>query len=116
MLFEQYNKLNLSSKQRILIWELKKRGFGSEITAMLFAMLYCLDNKIELKLSSKYSNIAFERGWTDYFESFCDECDFWFFNNHYGINLIKQVKQKNALTCLKNFFNVILSQISSAVQ
>lgn len=100
MLFEEYNKLNLSNKQRTLIWELKKRGFGSEITAMLFAMLYCLDNKIEFKLSSKYSNIAFEKGWTDYFESFCDECDFWFFRDWY--DYYGPLYHKN--NTLKNYF------------
>jgi hypothetical protein len=39
---------------------------------MIFAMLYCLQNKIRFVLYSKDANFGYKNGWTDYFEPFCD--------------------------------------------
>ena len=47
--------------------------FFSEYNHMLLAIYYCLIHDIGFILSSQRSNIAFEKGWQDYFEPFCIE-------------------------------------------
>jgi hypothetical protein len=58
-----------------LIWQLTGRGFGSEILLMLMGRLYAILNHYDFALASRYSNIAWRRGWSDYFEPFCEEVD-----------------------------------------
>lgn len=54
---------------------MSRRGFGSEFNAMVFSILYCLTNNIEFFLCSRFSNIAVDKGWQDYFLPFCPETD-----------------------------------------
>lgn len=56
-----------------LIYQLTHRGFCSELNQLLLAYLYCLDQGIEFRLSSRYWGAAHNKGWTDYFEPFCKE-------------------------------------------
>lgn len=56
-----------------LIFQLTQRGFTSELNNLLLALLYCLENNIEFRLSSRYWGAAHAHGWTDYFSPFCKE-------------------------------------------
>jgi len=67
----------LATEQNNVIWQFTQRGFGAEVCLLLQAWLYCLDNDLQFHLSSKYSNIAYQMGWQDYFEPFCQEIDHW---------------------------------------
>lgn len=59
-----YTLLNNSFKEKELIYPLSKRGFFSEINNLTQAILYCLEEKINLKICSK--NWA-SGNWSDYF-------------------------------------------------
>lgn len=48
-------------------------GFFSEYRSMIDAMVFCRRKGIRFTLYSKDANFAFEKGWTDYFEPFCEE-------------------------------------------
>lgn len=50
-------------------------GFFSEYLGMVFALAYCKIHNIEFKLYSKDANFAYRKGWTDFFEPFCEEVD-----------------------------------------
>jgi hypothetical protein len=50
-------------------------GFFSEYLGMVFAIAYCKIHNIRFKLYSKDANFAFEKGWSDYFEPFCEEIE-----------------------------------------
>lgn len=70
---EQYKKLNASFK-KVLIYHLGvDAGFFSEYNNMVLAILYCLENEINFKLYSKNANFSIDKGWSDYFEPFCEE-------------------------------------------
>ncbi len=56
-----------------VVWQLTGRGFCSELNMMLLAAVYALEQDCRFVLCSKYSNIAREHGWRDYFEPFCNE-------------------------------------------
>ncbi len=72
-LTDAYRSLNASFK-RVLVWHVGvDAGFFAEYTAMLHAMLYCLENKLQFRLYSDDANFGTDRGWTDYFEPFCCE-------------------------------------------
>lgn len=57
----------------LLIWQLTRRGFGSEVLLMLLARLYAIVNGYDFALASRSSNIARVNGWSDYFEPFCED-------------------------------------------
>jgi hypothetical protein len=67
----------MEPEKKNVIWQFTQRGFGSEVCLMLLAWLYCLDKNMNFYLSSRHSNIAYQLGWQDYFEPFCDEIDHW---------------------------------------
>ncbi|WP_300729101.1 hypothetical protein [uncultured Bacteroides sp.] len=48
-------------------------GFFAEYTAMLNAMIYCLEHRIQFRLYADDANFGYHKGWNDYFESFCPE-------------------------------------------
>lgn len=61
---EKYKTLNNSFKKTELIYPLSNRGFFSELNNLVLAVLYCLDNKVKLKLQSR----TWVSGkWQDYF-------------------------------------------------
>ena len=112
MTVQKYIQLNTSMKQKALIWELTERGFGSEVTIMLLGMLHCLENKTEFKLSSKYANLAFQNGWTDYFFPFCDECNYFLLKKSFrsiSLNYYQPDKFGRKIKAYLNFSNYILS-------
>ena len=81
---KSYRIINKQYK-KVLIYHLdNSAGFFSEYNCMVFAMLYCLVNKIQFKIYSKDACFAYEKGWSDFFEPFCEEeLD----NIHHWINM-----------------------------
>lgn len=74
-------------------------GFFSEFNYLVFAILYCLENNIKLKLYSKDANFGYKNGWTDYFLPFTEEKNdsyHSFFNRHpTGFSLKKAILSKD---------------------
>lgn len=63
-------------------------GFFTEYSYLVHAILYCLAHHLQLKLYSDDANFGVERGWTDYFQPFCEEVHESFhvrYNYHAGI-------------------------------
>lgn len=72
-LAERYRQVN-ESFPRKLIWRVgQQAGFFAEYSAMLGAMIYCLDHRLQLQLYSADANFGTGKGWTDYFLPFCKE-------------------------------------------
>ncbi len=68
-----YRRLN-ASYRRVLVWRTGvDAGFFAEYTAMLHAMLYCLEHRLQFRLYSDNANFGVKKGWTDFFEPFCPE-------------------------------------------
>lgn len=64
-------------------------GFFTEYSYLVHAILYCLSHHIQLKLYSDDANFGVERGWTDYFQPFCEEVHESFhsrYNYHTGVS------------------------------
>ena len=72
-ILEKYRILNNSFKKKLVFNLGVDAGFFSEINNMVLAMLYCLDQKISISLYSSNANFKVEKGWDDYFISFCTE-------------------------------------------
>lgn len=72
---ESWNRLN-STFDKTCVYRLGiDAGFFSEYRGMVDVLLYCLENRIKFKLCSKWANFGYSKGWTDYFEPFCEEVD-----------------------------------------
>lgn len=62
------------SFERTLVFKIgDSSGFYSELNGMIFTMLYCLDNGIQFKLSSRGANFAHNKGWHEFFLPFTEE-------------------------------------------
>lgn len=72
---EKYKKLNDSFEKCCVFHVGIDAGFFSEFLYLVFTILYCLENKIKLKLYSKDANFGYRNGWTDYFLPFVEEVD-----------------------------------------
>lgn len=48
-------------------------GFFTELNNMIFMILYCLENHIRFEMYSDNANFAYNKGWNDYFQSFCPQ-------------------------------------------
>ena len=68
-----YRKLNESYKAVLVFHIGESAGFFSEYNCMILTMLYCLQHQIQFRLYSKDANFGYEKGWNDYFMSFCKE-------------------------------------------
>lgn len=63
-------------KKKTLIFHIgTSAGFFSEYLEMAAAYTYCKKNNIIFKLFSKDANFGINKGWTDFFDPFCDEVD-----------------------------------------
>lgn len=85
-LLEKYKKLNCSFKKKYVFHLGADAGFYSEVSNMIFAILYCLKNEYQFILYSKDGNFGYKKGWRDYFIPFCKETSFFlhhFYNNRY---------------------------------
>ncbi|WP_298343683.1 hypothetical protein [uncultured Algibacter sp.] len=69
-LIKSFLTLNKKHNNQELIFPLTNRGFFSEINNLALAVLYCIDNNINIKLSSK--NWA-SGNWNDYFNPIIKE-------------------------------------------
>lgn len=72
---EAYQKVNEKFESVLVFHVGESAGFFSEYNCMILVMLYCLQHKIQFKLYSRDANFGYEKGWTDFFESFCKEED-----------------------------------------
>lgn len=68
-----YKRINENFKPVLIFHVGESSGFFSEFNCMILAMLYCLQHGIQFKLYSKDANFCYDKGWTDYFEPFCEE-------------------------------------------
>lgn len=82
-LLNSYTRLNNSFQKKVTFNLGAEAGFFSEFNNMVLAMIYCLDNQINFSLYSKKGNFARSRGWTDFFEPFCEEKTF-FLHSRYN--------------------------------
>lgn len=73
---ENYKQLNNSFEKKLTFHLGANAGFFSEFNNMVFAILYCLKYKIKFSLYSKEGNLAYKKGWQDFFLPFCEETDF----------------------------------------
>lgn len=69
----RYQTLNNTFKKKLVFHLGVDAGFFSEFNNMILAMLYCLENKISFRLYSATANFGIDKGWTDYFDPFCEE-------------------------------------------
>lgn len=74
-LVESWNRLNSTFDKTCVCSLGFDAGFFSEYREMVHVLLYCLENRIKFKLCSKWANFGYDKGWTDYFEPFCEEVD-----------------------------------------
>lgn len=72
-LLSRYRQLNASYRP-VLVWHLGvDAGFFAEYTAMIGAMLYCLERHWQFRLYSRDATFGVGQGWTDFFDLFCEE-------------------------------------------
>lgn len=72
-LLTRYRSLNASFRP-VLVWHLGvDAGFFAEYSAMIGAMIYCLEHHWQFRLYSRDATFGVGRGWTDFFEPFCEE-------------------------------------------
>ena len=65
---------NIKMKQKTLVFHIGcSAGFFSEYLEMVAAIAYCENHKIDFKLYSADANFAYCKGWTDFFDPFCEE-------------------------------------------
>jgi len=69
----KYIELNSSFKKKMIFNFGHEAGFYSEFNNMILAIIYCLQNKIEFRIYSKYAKYCTKKGWEDFFLPFCDE-------------------------------------------
>lgn len=70
---DKYNKINNNFKDKCIFKVGESQGVFSEINYMIYAMLYCLENKIQFILTSVNANFATEKGWEEFFLPFCEQ-------------------------------------------
>ena len=68
-----YQKVNGSFGKRLIYHAGIDCGFCVELNYMINAMLYCLAKGYRFQLYSEDANFGTGKGWTEYFEPFCEE-------------------------------------------
>lgn len=68
-----YQKVNGSFRRRLIYHAGIDCGFCVELNYMINAMLYCLGKGYRFQLYSDDANFGTGKGWTEYFEPFCEE-------------------------------------------
>ena len=68
-----YQKVNSSFGKRLIYHAGIDCGFCVELNYMINAMLYCLAKGYRFQLYSDDANFGTSKGWTEYFEPFCEE-------------------------------------------
>jgi len=70
-MLQKYIKLNNSYKKQLIFHVGIQSGFFTEYNCMVNAMIFCLEHKLQFKLYSDDANFGYDKGWSDYFLSFC---------------------------------------------
>lgn len=70
---DKYYEVNSSFKNKCIYKVGESQGLFSEINYMIYAMLYCLEHKIQFILTSVNANYAPDKGWEEFFLPFCDQ-------------------------------------------
>ena len=91
---EQYQTLNQSYKPKLIFRFNCGNGFFSEYNNMIYAMIWCLEHKVQFNLCSKFGFLTKEKGWQDYFLPFCPEKN-QPFHAHYNV---RQIWKKRKLS------------------
>lgn len=104
-LLNKYSDLNNSFDKTLTFHLGSNAGFFSEFNNMVFAILYCLKNKIKFKLYSKEGNLSYSRGWQDFFQPFCSETSF-FLHKRYNR---RSYQMKNAKPWPPEILKIITS-------
>lgn len=68
-----YRKVNETFRRRMVYHVGVDCGFFVEMNYMVDAMLYCLAHCIRFQLYSDDANFGTGKGWTEYFQPFCEE-------------------------------------------
>lgn len=111
---EEYNKINNTFKKKCIFKVGESQGFFSELNNMIYAMLYCLENKIQFVLTSVSANFAPEKGWEEFFLPFCKQEYGKFhakkFNVRFKNDMRKSIKRKVISNLYKIIHRVKLTQ------
>lgn len=75
-LLRKYHILNDSFKKEYVFHLGSGAGFYSEVSNMIFAILYCLKYEYKFILYSKDATFGYKSGWQDFFLPFCSETKF----------------------------------------
>lgn len=96
-LLSEYKKLNNSFDREYIFHVGADAGFYSEVSNMVSAILYCLKYGYRFKMYSKTGNFAYEKGWTDFFEPFCDETTFYLHHRYNARYTAPRIRSKHKL-------------------
>jgi len=111
---DRYNEVNNSFKDKCIFKVGESQGVFSEINNMIFAMLYCLEHKIQFVLTSTNANFAPEKGWEEFFLPFCNQVDNKFHAKKYNIrfkdDMRKSIRRKLISNLYKKIYRVKLTQ------
>ncbi len=69
---EIFTRVN-ASRKKCIVYTLGDRGFCAEFSTVARAMIYAWAHDYQLLLDSGNSSWVHEKGWSDYFEPFCQE-------------------------------------------
>lgn len=100
---DKYNEINNSFKDKCIFKVGESQGIFSEVNNMIYAMLYCLENKIQFILTSTNANFAPENGWEEFFLPFCKQVDSKFHARKYNVRYKEQIS-KSIRKRFKAFF------------
>ncbi|MBC7399964.1 MAG: hypothetical protein H7289_08460 [Mucilaginibacter sp.] len=93
-----YHKLNNSFNKTYIFTFGSEGGFYSEFNNMIFGMIYCLKYQYQFVLYTGNSKFNINKGWTDFFEPFCEEItSSWFHKKFNKREIPPKIKLKNLL-------------------
>ncbi|MCC8424339.1 hypothetical protein [Mucilaginibacter sp. UR6-11] len=93
-----YRKLNDSFNKTYIFTFGSEGGFYSEFNNMIFGMIYCLKYQYRFVLYTGNSKFNINKGWTDFFEPFCEEITSSSFHKKFNRREIApKIKPKNRL-------------------
>lgn len=90
---DKYNEINNSFKDKCIFKVGESQGVFSEINNMIFAMLYCLEHKIQFVLTSVNANFSPEKGWEEFFLPFCKQDYDKFHARKYNVRFKEQLSK-----------------------
>lgn len=82
-----YLQLNRSYSPKLVFRFNCGNGFFSEYNNMVYAIIWCLENKVQFRLCSQFGFLTRDKGWQDYFLPFCPE-ENQLFHSRYNVRQI----------------------------